>query len=191
MPGQDTQEITIAGGGAVYVAPVGTTMPTSPTAALNASFLELGYHTEDGVTFSDTPTTEAVRGWQSYYDLRRFITAREATIGMTLHQWNEETFALYFGGGTASSPGAGVYKFEPPTPGEDPYQRALIVEFSDGSDRNFRICALAVELQDSTEITLNKTASAGLQMTLAVLGSDAGAAWYMLTDDFAFDPLGS
>jgi hypothetical protein len=191
MAGQDAHEIVVAGGGAVFVAPVNTTMPTNPTTALNASFRELGYHTEDGVTFRDVPTTEGIRAWQSYYDVRRFTTAREASIGMTLHQWNEDTFALYFGGGTTTSPVAGVYKFEPPEPGADPYQRAVVIEFSDGSDRNFRICAPTVELQESTEVTLNKGASAGLALTLTVLGSDTTAAWWMLTDDFAFDPAGS
>ena len=109
---------------------------------------------------------------------------------MTLLQWNEETFSLYFGGGTASSPSSGVYKFEPPEPGDPPYSRALVIGFSDGT-RDFRICAPTVELSDATEVTLNKSAAGQLQLTLAVLGSDTTAAWWLLTDDFAFDPLGS
>jgi len=191
MAGLDAQEIVIAGGGAVYTAPIATTAPSNATTTLPTEWVELGYHTEDGVTFSDTPTTEAVRAWQSYYDVRRFTTARAATIGMTLHQWNEETFKLYFGGGTASSPSAGVYSYEPPVPGEDPYQRSVIVEFSDGTERNFRIYAQTTELESATEITLNKGASAGLGLVLTVLGSDVGSAWKLLTDDFAFDPAGS
>jgi len=49
--------------GAVFVAPVGTVLPTDATTALNASFKELGYVSEDGVTNNNTPESENVKAW--------------------------------------------------------------------------------------------------------------------------------
>jgi len=50
-------EVRVAGSGHVYLAPVGTAMPTD-TAALPADWVDLGYVTEDGVMFNFDRETE-------------------------------------------------------------------------------------------------------------------------------------
>lgn len=50
-------------GGAFYIAPVGTALPTSTTAALNEAFVALGYVSEDGLTNSNSPESENIRAW--------------------------------------------------------------------------------------------------------------------------------
>lgn len=52
-----------AAGGAIYVAPVGTTLPTDATTALNAAFKSLGYVSEDGTTNASNMDTEVIRAW--------------------------------------------------------------------------------------------------------------------------------
>lgn len=49
--------------GAVFRAPIGTTLPTSATATLNGAFYELGYVSEDGVRNNNTPDTDNVKAW--------------------------------------------------------------------------------------------------------------------------------
>lgn len=68
-------------GGAVFVAPVGTDLPTDATTALNAAYQNVGYISEDGVvnTNSPTPTPSrngAVRRWA------RSTTARTIPGGL-------------------------------------------------------------------------------------------------------------
>ena len=50
-------------GGAVYVAPLGTTLPATAAATLDAAFEGLGYISEDGVVNSLGRTSENIKAW--------------------------------------------------------------------------------------------------------------------------------
>ena len=49
--------------GAIFVAPVGTTLPTDSTTSLATAFKALGFAGEDGLTNANTFSSEAFRDW--------------------------------------------------------------------------------------------------------------------------------
>lgn len=49
--------------GAIYRAPLGTTLPTAADTALDGAFVELGYVSEDGVTNNNSPDSDKIQAW--------------------------------------------------------------------------------------------------------------------------------
>lgn len=50
-------------GGAIYFAPAGSTLPSDATTTLSASYVNLGYITEDGVTLNTAEETDTIKAW--------------------------------------------------------------------------------------------------------------------------------
>lgn len=50
-------------GGAVFRAPLGTTLPTTADEALDSAFVNQGYCSEDGLTNNNNTETESIKAW--------------------------------------------------------------------------------------------------------------------------------
>ncbi|MCF2555750.1 phage tail protein [Faecalicatena contorta] len=50
-------------GGAIFRAPLGTTLPTDATTNLDAAFKALGYCSDDGLTNTNTPESDNQKAW--------------------------------------------------------------------------------------------------------------------------------
>lgn len=49
--------------GAVFVAPLGTVVPTDATSSLSSAYKDLGYISDAGITNSNSPTTTEIKAW--------------------------------------------------------------------------------------------------------------------------------
>jgi hypothetical protein len=93
--------------GAVFVAPVGTDLPTSTTASLATAFKDLGYISDAGVVNSNSPSTTPIKAWggDTVLDVQ---TDKPDTFKMQfIEATNEDVLKLVYGSanvtGTLSS----------------------------------------------------------------------------------------
>lgn len=185
--GIDAAELVVASNGSVSVAPAGTALPTTPSASLNAAFVDLGYVTEDGVTLTVEPSVEEFMAWQSRQAVRRELTGQAISVGFELEQWSADSVTLAFGGGQITS-ASGVYKYEWPSDSDSLEEVSCVIDWQDG-DRSWRACFGRATITDSVETTFQRSSLATLPITLSVLdAADGGAPGYIVTDDPAFNP---
>lgn len=180
----DADQIVVAGSGHVYAAPADSTLPSDPTSALDAAFVELGYTTEDGVTLTPGMDTEDVRAWQNPYAVRTLITARHLDVGFVLQQWNKDSIQLAFGGGTFTlTAGPPAYTtYEPPAPDVIDF-RALVVDWEDNGD-SYRLVVPRGMVTSQAETTLARTSESDLPITFGARPEGQPVAGQMATQPF-------
>ena len=94
-------------GGAVHWAPIGSTLPTSATASLDAAFVELGYVSEDGLTNNNSPESDTVKAWGGDTVLS-LQTDRPDTFALTLLEaMNEDVLKTIYGSANVTADGSG------------------------------------------------------------------------------------
>jgi hypothetical protein len=177
-------QVRVAGTGELFLAPVGTALPTSAAAALNASFSGYGYTTDDGVTLSKSVDRDGVDAWQSATPVRNIITGQEFTVECTFLQSNSDILKLWLGSGDFATDGGTGYRADVPI---DPVgqQFAMVLEWADGTIVS-RLVMAKVEVTETGEVTLARQAQS-YPVTFGALPPDGGsvlASW--LTTDAAF-----
>lgn len=183
---KDVAEIVVGANGTIRFAPVGTAAPASEAAVVDAAWVDAGYASEDGVTFTDAKTLEEIPVWQLFGPARRIVSARDVTVAFALRQWSGPNLKFALGGGTITAPSPGHFKYVPPDP-EDVDEKALMIDWADGT-KLYRLVLIRGMVTENVETNLVRTAAADLPITFALNWDDAGDSWYLLTNDPAFDP---
>jgi hypothetical protein len=185
MP-QNAAQTRVAVGGKIHSAPVGTAAPADVQVAWPAGWIDLGYANEDGIRFREARTKEEIRGWPGLYVLRRVLTEKDVQLVIVLRQWNKDTILDAMGGGTITSFGSPTnYKFAPAAAGAV-RERAVGIEWVDGT-LIYRLIALKADpVNDDLEIPLSSSEAADLPVTWGVNATEGVDPWYFITNDPAF-----
>lgn len=182
MGWNDASETVVAGTGQVYVAAVGTALPTKTDTALNAAFFGLGYHSEDGVSINKALEVVEFGAWQTKLKIRRERDTEDFAITFQLLQWNEISVPLAFGGGSIAL-SSGQYKYTPPAGSDALLEQSLICDVQDGS-RTLRFIVPRGSVTDGVETSFQRKEMAGLSVTFKALEpSDGSAPWYFISND--------
>jgi hypothetical protein len=190
MAWNDPNEIRVSSSGQVYIAPVGTALPTTAIATLNAAFVGLGYLTTDGVGLTVTPQIQDTMAWQSAQPVRRDLTAQDVMANFTLQQFNEDTLPFAFGGGSVVLVSAGHYKYDLPTDGTL-NEKCLIIDALDGLVHQ-RLILPRGNVTDAVETKFVRDSESQLPISFKALQpSDGSTSMRWLSDDAASFVAGS
>lgn len=89
-------------GGAIFRAPLGTTLPTDASTALDAAFVCLGYCGEDGMTNANSPESDSIKAWGGD-TVHTYQTAKEDTFQFVLIEaMNPDVLKAVYGDGNVT-----------------------------------------------------------------------------------------
>lgn len=158
----ETSEVRVGVSGELFVAPLGTTLPTDTTSPLDAAFKGLGYFNDDGVTESFERDTDDITAWQNAKRVRTVITSAKATYTGTLIQTNVDVVETVFGTSVTQTGGHGSYTI---SPGTTSGRKAWVQEVLDG-DEIKRIVLEDGEITELGETVYATSEAVGYEITL-------------------------
>lgn len=137
--GKDITEVRVGVDGIVATGVFGVAVaPTSADSVLDASWTDLGYVNEDGVTETTEQSTSPLKAWQRQKKVRTLIEEGSVRYQLILIQTNKDTVAFYYGGTVASD---GSIVIDPTK------ERPVIAFLLDVIDGDQKIRAYAPEAQ--------------------------------------------
>lgn len=172
--------------GGVWVAPVGTALPTDETTALNAAFKTPGYITDDGLKRTEGRDTDDVKAWGGDTIL---VTQNgvEAVLEVAFAEYlNAETQKLIYGDAnvtvTAATPTEGTKTVIAGKLGTPSPQKAWVVEVFSGVAVG-RLVFPIVQVTETEDVSYkdDELAARGVKATL--FPDSTGAYFYEYWDD--------
>lgn len=159
------------GPGKLKIAPLGTTEPTTLSAAWNASWLDIGY-TEEGHAFTSSPSFDPVPVAEEIMPLQYAPTGQEMRVEFAMAEMGAKNLQTAFNGGTITT-GTGIVTFEPPALGSE--TRVMLGwEALDAKERwVFRKCLQTGDVEFARRKAPDKTTIPVSFMLEIVAGSSA------------------
>jgi hypothetical protein len=183
----DADQIVIGGNATIWIAALGTPLPTSVDSALNAAWRSLGFTGEDGVKFMDEKTVKEIRAHQSFYPIKRVIEARSGAAEFTMLEWDHKTVPFAFGGGSWTTVSAGKFRFTPPA-AEVIDERSMVIDVADGSVLH-RITIPKGLVTSNTEATFSRATETPLKITFSITADGTNSPWIYDTNSPAADAV--
>lgn len=181
--GAGTPNIAVTGG--VLAGPLGSTVPTTASAAIDAAIKPLGYVSEDGLEPQGERTVNAIKDWNADI-IAQLQTEHSVRFGLTLYAaWDEDVLAEVFGAGnltvTPATPTTGKLITVTETGSVLP-NRVWIFDMKTG-DKKLRIVLPNAKVSETTERAFVAGELAGFQVTVEAFKDDAGIKAYRYYDD--------
>ena len=152
-------------GGAMYVAPAGTALPTDATTALAEAFKSLGYISEDGLTNSNSPESEEIKAWGGDIVLTP-ITGRPDTYSVKLiESLNVEVLKMAYGDDNVT--GTLETGITVKAQATDLEEHPVVVDMILRNGVLKRICIPSAKVSEIGEIVYTDADASGYELTLS------------------------
>lgn len=154
--------------GGVLIGPIGSTLPTTPSAAPDAAFLGAGYIGEDGVTEGGERSTEKIKAWGG--DVVKIVqTEHSTTYSFTfIETLNANVLKSIYGDANVTTTPATVSTgtiHKVLVTGATLPHKAFIFEIKDG-DARIRIVVPDGQITEVGEITYSDAEVIGYEVTV-------------------------
>lgn len=163
----------------VYVAPLGTALPTDLT-ALTSPWRKVGFTDMDALTESLDVTKEILRASQRPNGVRTLTTEVNWTWQFKAMETSKLVLELFYLGAETVTVGGISTTSIPSTPGVT--ERVFVIEEFDG-DITTRYVVPKGDITNRGEVPHRGTEGVTYDLTVAVLGTDLAALGYRITDD--------
>lgn len=130
------------GPGLLYVAPIGTAEPTTPTATPDEAWVAIGY-TDTGNVFTANTTIENVEVAEELDPIRKLATRRDAMVEFAMAEFTATNLSIAFNGGQITGPTGGYVSFEPPDLGDE--QRLMLMWRDDYGEEQL-VCRRVIQI---------------------------------------------
>ena len=152
-------------GGAMYVAPAGTELPTDATTALATAFKSLGYISEDGLTNSNSPESDDIKAWGGDIVLTP-ITGRPDTYSVKLiESLNVDVLKVVYGDDNVT--GTLETGITVKANATDLEEHPIVVDMILRNGVLKRICIPSAKVSEIGEISYTDADASGYELTLS------------------------
>jgi hypothetical protein len=160
-------------GGAVFRAPVGTTMPTSATESLAAGFIDLGYCSEDGVSNNNSAETEEIKAWGGEVVLVPQTGKPDEFTFTLIEALNENVLATIYGDAHVTANGTAGTIYVEATAEQQP-ELAYVIDVAMKGGAMKRLVIPAATLKEVGEIVYKDDEAIGYEITIAAMPDASG-----------------
>lgn len=158
--------------GAVFAAPIGTTLPTDATTALDAAFVCLGYVSEDGLTNNNEMDVSAIKAWGGAI-VYRSLTELDDNFALTLiESENVDVLKAVYGDANVTTDANGTTKVE--VIAEDPQEKVWVFELALRGSKAKRIVIPDGAVTAREAITYNDSDAIGYGITVSAYPDSNG-----------------
>ena len=159
--------------GAVFIAPIGTALPTDATSTLNTAFNEIGYISDDGVKNSTDIDTDSIKAWGGTKVLELQNSKDDSFEFTMIEAMNVNVLKAVYGSanvkGTDAKTGISVK-----VGSDEAEEFAWVIDMVYRGDFLKRIVIPQGKVSKLGDITYTDSDAVGYDATLALAADDAG-----------------
>lgn len=161
-------------GGYMFVAPLGSTLPTDNTTPLDAAFLNMGYLGDDGISFADSADSETFQDLNGD-TIETTNGAVEKSFTVVFREVKKDTLAITRGTANVTDTG-GMITAHDKGPSDEAH--TVVFELLLKNGRKWRRVGESVKLGELGDMTVVYSELVGREVTMTVTkGTESGDYW--------------